>query len=232
MPAEPPPRVVLIEFRHLFRICFEHLFFTFFPHVSVESISAPREIDGPARLLLLGLSPGPQFEKVRLLETIDMMRRLGSGSPIGVYLHGDDAAMCDLLLASGVAGILLPSAGLEMTIAAVHLMLVGGTFFPPEVLRRCREQVSGDPFAEGPMSVCAKSKPIQPNVEGQSTEELTDRERDVLNSLRSGQQNKNIAYELGISESTVKVHLRSIMKKLRATNRTQVAMLSSQIEGS
>ena len=46
----------------------------------------------------------------------------------------------------------------------------------------------------------------------------------MLHSLRSGNQNKIIAYELGISESTVKVHLRSIMKKLNASNRTQVAL--------
>ena len=46
-----------------------------------------------------------------------------------------------------------------------------------------------------------------------------------MRSLRSGHQNKIIAYELGISESTVKVHLRNIMKKLNASNRTQVALV-------
>ena len=47
----------------------------------------------------------------------------------------------------------------------------------------------------------------------------------MLRSLRSGHQNKIIAHELGISESTVKVHLRNIMKKLNASNRTQVALV-------
>ena len=46
----------------------------------------------------------------------------------------------------------------------------------------------------------------------------------MLRSLRVGHQNKIIAYELSISESTVKVHLRNIMKKLKASNRTQVAL--------
>ena len=46
----------------------------------------------------------------------------------------------------------------------------------------------------------------------------------MLRSLREGHQNKIIAHRLGISESTVKVHLRNIMKKLNASNRTQVAL--------
>jgi DNA-binding NarL/FixJ family response regulator len=53
---------------------------------------------------------------------------------------------------------------------------------------------------------------------------LTARERDIMRCLREGRQNKFIAHELGISESTVKVHLRNIMKKLHASNRTQVAL--------
>ena len=54
--------------------------------------------------------------------------------------------------------------------------------------------------------------------------DLTAREFDVLRSLREGNQNKVIAFELGISENTVKVHLRNLMKKLRASNRVQVAL--------
>ena len=55
---------------------------------------------------------------------------------------------------------------------------------------------------------------------------FTRRELELLELLRRGMQNKLIAHELGISESTVKAHLRSIMMKLKAKNRTQaIAML-------
>jgi len=47
---------------------------------------------------------------------------------------------------------------------------------------------------------------------------------DVLRLLHEGKQNKNIAYELGMCESTVKVHVRNLMKKLKARNRTQLAL--------
>jgi len=45
----------------------------------------------------------------------------------------------------------------------------------------------------------------------------------VLDHLKLGKANKVIAYELAMSESTVKVHIRNIMKKMKATNRTEVA---------
>ena len=44
--------------------------------------------------------------------------------------------------------------------------------------------------------------------------------------MRQGKQNKIIAYELGMCETTVKVHIRLIMKKLNARNRTQVVLMT------
>jgi DNA-binding CsgD family transcriptional regulator len=54
---------------------------------------------------------------------------------------------------------------------------------------------------------------------------FTERETAVLVRLREGQPNKIIAYALGVSESTVKVHLRSIMSKLKVRNRTQIVSI-------
>jgi len=55
-------------------------------------------------------------------------------------------------------------------------------------------------------------------------EYLTDRQRDVLNYLKVGLMNKEIAFEMGIRESTVKRHVSDIFKKLRVQNRTQLAV--------
>jgi DNA-binding NarL/FixJ family response regulator len=52
---------------------------------------------------------------------------------------------------------------------------------------------------------------------------FTQRQAEVAQALRRGKANKIIAYELNLRESTVKVHIRNIMKKLKATNRTEVA---------
>ena len=53
--------------------------------------------------------------------------------------------------------------------------------------------------------------------------QFTARQLDVVNALRRGKANKIIAFELEMSESTVKVHIRNIMKKVKATNRTEAA---------
>ena len=52
---------------------------------------------------------------------------------------------------------------------------------------------------------------------------LTDRETSVIHGIQQGLRNKQIAYELRISENTVKVHIRNIMRKLGASNRTDAA---------
>jgi len=63
-------------------------------------------------------------------------------------------------------------------------------------------------------------------VDEPAPDRLTARELDVLRSVTAGRRNKEIAAELGISENTVKYHLRNILEKLHAQSRTEVAMLA------
>ena len=58
---------------------------------------------------------------------------------------------------------------------------------------------------------------------------ITKRELELLEKVQRGLPNKVIAYELSISECTVKVHMHNLMRKLKATNRTQVAFLANQV---
>lgn len=59
---------------------------------------------------------------------------------------------------------------------------------------------------------------------------LTSRQQDVLDALREGHSNKLIARKLGISEATVKIHVRQLMKKFGAENRTQVVVRAGDID--
>jgi DNA-binding NarL/FixJ family response regulator len=61
-------------------------------------------------------------------------------------------------------------------------------------------------------------------------EALTPTQLRVLRAVRFGLANKQIAFELGIAEATVKAHMTALMRKLSVRNRTQVAILAEQIE--
>jgi DNA-binding NarL/FixJ family response regulator len=61
------------------------------------------------------------------------------------------------------------------------------------------------------------------------TATLTAREAEVLAALQKGYPNKWIAHHLNLSENTVKAHIRKIMRKLHATNRTEAVVLSQQL---
>ena len=73
-------------------------------------------------------------------------------------------------------------------------------------------------------------RPDQADVESfRPASRLSAKQEEVLQLLRQGQSNKVIASQLGLSEATVKVHLRCIMRKLGVANRTQVAIASMNL---
>ena len=94
--------------------------------------------------------------------------------------------------------------GFEIAIEAVRFVLAGGTYAPMDLLSR-----------NPPGNVLS-----QPPITGL----LTGRELAVTRAIQKGKSNKIIAYDLNMCESTVKVHVRNIMKKLKAKNRTDVAI--------
>ncbi|MDN5848271.1 MAG: response regulator transcription factor [Nitrococcus sp.] len=105
----------------------------------------------------------------------------------------------------------------EVVIQALHLIQVGGSFIPPSIVL--------EPFAE-----CRADKDQVGLVAPTHPQNFSPRQLEVLQLLRLGRSNKVIAYELNMQESTVKVHVREIMKKLNARNRTQAAFLAFQMD--
>lgn len=130
----------------------------------------------------------------------------------------------------------------------MRLVHAGGTFVPASALRELNNRPgegerttpgpgagSNDGIAAGTMAARAgdRSEVLQPEsatpaetASGGLQQSLTPRQREVLCLLCEGKPNKIIAHRLNMQEGTVKVHVRQIMKKLKATNRTQVAFLA------
>ena len=111
-------------------------------------------------------------------------------------------------LKAGARGFLLKDAGPELLVQAIHAAANGDALIAPNITARLLST-----FASG-----GRSTPIQP------VEPLTQREEEVLLTVASGRTNAEIATELYISLSTVKTHLASLMSKLGARNRVEIAM--------
>src|SRR5258706_3476658 len=82
---------------------------------------------------------------------------------------------------------------------------------------------------------CSTTAKLDDQLEGErqrrSDGDLTPRELSVIDLLREGRPNKLIARELEMQESTVKVHVRNILKKLNARNRTHAAFVANRLLG-
>lgn len=110
------------------------------------------------------------------------------------------------MLKIGVHGFIPTSVSTEVAVQALRLVCAGGTFVPAS---------------------CLHSLPDNSHGAAEGAGFLTGRQLQVVEAIRQGKPNKIIAYELNMCESTVKVHVRAIMKKLKARNRTEVAYLYS-----
>lgn len=144
---------------------------------------------------------------------LDGIQALRDSFPATPLIIMSDATECDTqtvreTLARGVSGFILTRrTGLQVVASAISLVHSGGTFVPRDFL-----------FTDSPRAAA------QPARKSNEARRLTQREFAVLELIRLGKPNKVIAEELGMSASTVKVHVRNIMQKMGVSNRTQVAL--------
>ena len=117
------------------------------------------------------------------------------------YVHG--------ALRAGARGFLLKDAGPALLVQAVHAAADGDALIAPSVTARLLARFARDG------SDAAAIQPVEP---------LTGREEEVLVTVARGRTNAEIAGDLHISLSTVKTHLASIMNKIGARNRVEIAM--------
>ena len=156
--------------------------------------------------VLLNHAEGDLNADVLLLEAGDIQpdrMRVLADLPLPAVLLIDmpDAALVNAALAAGIRGVLSREATLEEIEAAVHAVSVG------LVVVSSTEMPALLPPAHTISEVLA--------------EPLSEREVEVLELIAEGLSNKLIAYQLSISEHTVKTHVASILAKLNATSRTE-----------
>lgn len=169
---------------------------------STLALAANRELD----LLLMDLNmPGAHGT-----DTVREIRASVPLLPVAVISAEEDPRVVSVLLAMGVCGFIPKSDSPNVIVSAVRLMLDGGVYIPPRLLR-----ANGVPCSfAGPSSAAKKLG-------------ITERQLEVVRLLARGESNKLIARNLGVTEGTIKVHLLAVFRVLNVRNRT-AAVLAAQ----
>ena len=157
---------------------------------------------------------GREFERIGKNENDNITRLQKADPPIRFMIISSQDSPTNALVAleSGASGYIPTTVHLAVLSRVLHLVHVGGIFVPASSLQQLSTQAS-----------------VESSPSTLDTNALSPRQVLVAKALRRGTPNKVIAYDLNMCESTVKVHVRHIMKKLKAKNRTQVAFLTNSM---
>lgn len=131
--------------------------------------------------------------------------------PVVVVSAQEESSVVNRARDFGASGFIPKSSSLEDIQQAVRTVLEGGTSWPPMA-------GGGGPLSE------------QEKIVSEQLASLTPQQFRVLTMVCDGLLNKQIAYELGVSEATVKAHVTAIFRKLGVRTRTQAALVLQQME--
>lgn len=132
--------------------------------------------------------------------------------PVIVLSSSEDPQDARKALAQGALGYVPKSASQHTLISAIRLVLAGELYVPPLILNE--------------MANARQAQLRRRSEDGRPI--LTERQIEVLRRLSEGQPNKTIAFELDLSEKTIKAHITAIFKALNVVNRTQAAAVARE----
>lgn len=160
-----------------------------------------------ADLLLLDLNmPGAEG-----YNSLVHLRAQHPDLPIAVISAHEDPALMRRAIDHGAMGYIPKSVDSETLCTAINVILMGDIWLPPK----------------------AQSAPAVSSKEiaaARLISQLTPQQFRVLQKVSSGQLNKQIAHDLGVSETTIKTHMTAILKKLGVSNRTQAVLLAYELD--
>ncbi len=162
-----------------------------------EAVAIAHEVEPD--LILLDLN----MKGMSGLDTLNALRADGSDASIVILTVSDSPADIDALVKAGADGYLLKDTE------------------PDELIEVLKTSLSGDKAYSKEVSQYLAEREHQNDV----FDTLTDREMQILRQVAKGLRNKQIADNLFISESTVKVHMKSLLKKLSVPSRTAATVM-------
>ncbi len=172
-----------------------------------EELQGLLEREADMDLVLLDLSmPG-----VRGFSGLLYLRAQFPGVPVVVVSANEEPDVIRRCMEFGASGFLPKTLGVDVMRTAIHKVLDGGVWTPPDIdLQSTDDKETRDLVAR--------------------LATLTPQQVRVLMMLSEGLLNKQIAFELTVSEATVKAHVSAILQKLGVESRTQAVIAASKIE--
>jgi len=144
-----------------------------------------------------------------------------AGTPVVIVSASESQSDVRAALDAGASGYIPKSSSVKIMLSALNLVFSGGIYVPPAALLGDSGGFGGSSTGSASGGTVGNNTPGSPS--------LTQRQRDVLRCLREGKSNKQIAYELGLSEGTVKIHVTAVMRSLGVRNRTQAVIASADL---
>jgi len=211
--VESPYRFVIADDHPLFRGALREAVSGLFGDASIaeagsfDDAAALLDHDGDVDLVLLDLAmPG-----VRGFSGLMYLRAQYPSVPVVVVSANDDPAVIRRCMEFGASGFIPKTLGVEAMRSAIARVLEGGVWAPPDVdLKAGTDAETADVMAR--------------------LATLTPQQVRVLMMLSEGLLNKQIAYNLTVSEATVKAHVSAILQKLNVESRTQAVIAAARIE--
>lgn len=174
---------------------------------SLQTLQSAVEATPEADLLLLDLNmPG-----VNGFSALAWIRSTFETLPTVIVSASDDPAVIRRAIAHGASGFIPKSSAISRIESAINAVLEGEVWLP--------DGVTLDDEALGGEEADIAS----------ALADLTPHQFRVLLMLAEGLMNKQIAYDLGVSEATIKAHVTAILRKLRVTNRTQAVLAMQKL---
>jgi DNA-binding NarL/FixJ family response regulator len=154
------------------------------------------------------------------LQALAQVRQALEGVPVVVLSGEEKLDIIHAVIEAGASGFVPKSSTPAVLLAALRLILAGGTYLPPQLLNA--------------MHSSAAAAPVPPTGAGTDADwperlGLTDRQLEVLLKAVQGKSNKIIARETGLAEGTVKAHLSAAFRVLGVANRTEAVFRAAQL---
>ncbi len=209
--AEPSPiRIVVADCHPLFTLGVRSLFAA---HPSIQIVGEAEDGEHTLKLLeatrpdVLLLDLG--LTRVSGLEVLNRLAALKLRTRTIILSATVDRAEIRTAVLRGAQGVMLKSMATEMLVKCIHQVMKGEYWIPRDAVGELIEALR-DP------------------ARGDDASGLSHRERDIVNAVIRGASNKDIAWQLGLGEQTVKNHLRRIFAKLHVSNRVELAVYAME----